>query len=87
MKKNTVKINESQLRNLIAENVKKVLKEYYEEPIYGDYFTVLVGTTSTYNVEKENVETYEEAIEIVRDAKEHGCKYTEIIPRHRDYNV
>ena len=26
--KNTVKLNESQLRNLIAESVKKVLKEY-----------------------------------------------------------
>jgi hypothetical protein len=29
MKKNTVKLNEAQLRNIIAESVKKVLSELY----------------------------------------------------------
>ena len=31
MKKNTVKLNEAQLRNIIAESVKKVIKEYHPD--------------------------------------------------------
>ena len=33
MKKSTVKLNESQLRKIVAESVKKVLKEYTSNPI------------------------------------------------------
>ena len=37
MKKNTVKLNESQLRKIIAESVKKVLKEDYD----GNYIQLI----------------------------------------------
>lgn len=39
MKKNTVKLSESQLRGIIAESVRKVLSERYLEPGTADYET------------------------------------------------
>lgn len=36
-KNNTVKLNESQLRKIVAESVKKTLNEWNYDPIYGDY--------------------------------------------------
>ena len=40
MKKNTIKLNESQLRNIVAESVKKVLKEAYGEKVEPDRETI-----------------------------------------------
>lgn len=40
MKKNVVKINESALRRIVAESVKKVLKEDYES-IAGDAYGII----------------------------------------------
>ena len=38
MKKNTIKLNENQLCNIVAESVKKVLKEYYPDKAERDYY-------------------------------------------------
>ena len=37
MKKNTVKLNESQLKKIVAESVKNILKEYYPDREMNDY--------------------------------------------------
>jgi len=37
MKKNTIKLNESQLKKIVAESVKNVLKEYHPDKVMRDY--------------------------------------------------
>jgi hypothetical protein len=80
MKKNTVKLNENQLRRIITESVKNVIKEYgYDSnPQSGYECFSEIGERAAYNamrvLKQYNCDIDEEALQMVLDGFEHSFR-------------
>ena len=74
--KKQIKLNESQLRKMIAENVKVILKEYQQDIDSGTYFGGGLPDPNT----QENKYTYEKEItEIYNQIKPYIDKLSDIL--------
>ena len=85
MKKNTIKLNESQLRQIVAESMKKVLKEEQTDTDSEIYQAIVVFLNELHRIIMANNGTIEDYDEEIRNVQQSAIKLRDalIMPKQR----